>query len=1341
MASSSTIPPNPSAHNLAQLVPKLYDNDSDFRYMALNDIFSMLSISSEMILASDYSTSAKLIDGFLNTMNDTHGDVQNMAIRCLGPFVNRIPESILCPMIDKVSQLQTGNIVDNSIPALALRTMVVSLPRPQQGIAPTSGAREAYSAISRALMPRLVGYTVIPTGRKDLPPPPKGMLDLDLENGTDSNAIDVLTEVARCYGPLLQEVEISALQKTIFEILDSDRAGSVLKKKSVIAMSALSTYFSDGLLSKFVSKIIEILKQPHLPHNKRKLYVTMLGSMARSIPRKFGPYLKTLAPFVLTALSESELEDEMAQSTDLEDRDPEADEVREAALAALESFIACCVEDMRMYTAESIDAALRFLKYDPNLAGGEDDEMDADEDEDDELEGEDFEEETGFDDEDDASWKIRRSAAKVFSALIATRCHGINNLLEDGTLYEKIAPALIARFKEREESVRLEVLAALSLLIRNTVVYDSSEEIQPSSPTIMGPPSRKRRRGGSDASMFDNPSGAYLSNGFALPERSSTPATGPRASLSKLSPDIVRGIANLLKSSPMPTKQASIVLLKDLVKSRRGGLEDSLGSVIDPIVEAAKTQPGSFSGGSSSTSANTYRIQALQFLSAAVELHPSASLAPYLTKALPAVIAAAKDRYSKVSVEAISTIEQLVKSICPPRNANPSSTDRESIQQLYDALVNRVSANDADLEVRQQAINALGLLLGLTSGTDTLLSKTTRKEGLNIILERLKNELTRLASVRAIEAVAALAKNKDEFQSSWVQEAAVELGHQLRKASRTLRGASLSALRTLCTNPATGSHLDSTTIKELVGLILPVFRDAQVDLHMLGPALIILMVFVRVDAKSVVNQEFISNFCGLLRKEITGHALDALLALVTAIGQAGVGAPLMKSLLQDLGVGGNPDLTGKAIGSLLVAGPSTVGVKLDDFIKELNTAKDDKRRCLALSVLGEAGLRMATSSPLKPELFMQHFSSESETVPLTAAVALGRAGAGNVQHFLPVILSAAKANPKQSYLPLHSIREILQHTEAESDIIPYAKDMWDTLIVASEEEDNKAIGAECVGRLAVVDPKSYLPQLQTFLHDPKDSYRGMVISALRYTLADSDSSYDEYLKPIIIPMLTTMLNDSNLDNLRLALTTLNAASHNKPDLVLPHLTQLLPLAVKETVVRPELVREVKMGPFTHRVDDGLEIRKAAYQTLYSFLDNLPSNAATSIIPTIFDRTVAGLADEHDIRMLCLLMLSKLITLAPEETQARLETICAQFKTIIDIKPKENAVKQEIEKLNEAQRGVVKAGVMMSKRWIGDAGGMGQDAQIRAWESFWAGVRKGHAALLKAAEEEVKEKER
>jgi cullin-associated NEDD8-dissociated protein 1 len=101
----------------------------------------------------------------------------------------------------------------------------------------------------------------------------------------------------------------------------------------------------------------------------------------------------------------------------------------------------------------------------------------------------------------------------------------------------------------------------------------------------------------------------------------------------------------------------------------------------------------------------------------------------------------------------------------------------------------------------------------------------------------------------------------------------------------------------------------------------------------------------------------------------------------------------------------------------------------------------------------------------------------------------------------------------------------------------------------------------------------------------------MIIQAIRYTLADSDEAFDAVLKTTLIDMLGLMLRDSELENRRLALTTLNSAAHNKPDLIIPNLGLLLPLVMQESVIKPELIREVTMGPFKHKIDDGLELRK------------------------------------------------------------------------------------------------------------------------------------------------------
>ena len=784
---------------------------------------------------------------------------------------------------------------------------------------------------------------------------------------------------------------------------------------------------------------------------------------------------------MLSAVSEQEQEDDMDVSDDEGERDPEIDEVLEAALIALESFLASCSQDMRMYTDETIAAATRFLKYDPNLAQDDDDDEDAMEsDEEDALEGDDFEEEIGYDDDEDASWKVRRCAAKVLYTLISTRSNG--DLMDDGTLYNKVAPALIARFKEREDNVRLEVLATLSNLVRKSGDGPSPVKFSDEHPqggTMMPPPSRKRRRGGSDASMLDLHANSSVSMGYSSPARTGTPPIGPRASLAKLSPEVVKGVAQLLKQSSCPpsTKQASIVLIKDIVITQQGGLENYLSQLLDPIVDASKTSSGSTS--SASATANSLRIQALQLIGAIADTHHAKDIQPYLSSIVPALLKGATEKYSKLSIESLAATEQTIKALTPPRSASSGSQNQQYLEPLYDTLVSRISANDADLEVRQSAIHVLGLFLGRSSGTEGLLSSQRRTAGLELLADRLKNELTRLASVRAIDSIAAHTKAQGELSAAWVQNVALELGAQLRKASRVLRGASLSALRTLALNERSRSQLNNDTKAQTVDLLLPLLNAS--DLHLLGPALIILATFIQDDAKSILTPELNTALCQVVQGSISGSSLDALLKLVRTIGEQQAGQALMKSLLQDVGVAGHPEVVGKVIGNLLVYGGSSVGVKLDQFITELETAQDDKRKCLALVVLGEAALRLGKQSTVDPTLFIKRFSARSEQVPLAAAVALGRAGAGNVSQYVPVILSTMGQQSAPQYLLLHAIKEILQQDDTESEIIPYASTLWQNLVAASQLEDNKAIGAECVGRLTIIDPKTYLPQLQVRL--------------------------------------------------------------------------------------------------------------------------------------------------------------------------------------------------------------------------------------------------------------------
>jgi cullin-associated NEDD8-dissociated protein 1 len=1006
-------------------------------------------------------------------------------------LVTKIPGTILAPLLDKLSTLTVENSVDNSIPALALRTVITTLPHPVAGVPPTKEVADAYTAVSRVLIPRLVGRNVVSrTTHVDLPEPPVGMLHADTQNEVDAEAVDVLIEVVRCFGPMLQPPEVDALQEVVVAMLENERSGSVVKKRAVVAVSILAVYTSDPLLSSFTSHLIESFRSPHLTSIKRRMYITILGSMARSIPSRFGPYLKTLAPFVLSALSQQELDDQMASAAEDGEHDTEADDVREAALVALEGFLASCGAEMRAYTEESIEAALRYLKYDPNYADDEDDEDMEGTSEDDDMnefeDDDDFEADGGFDDDDDdGSWKVRRCAAKVLHTLISTR--GGGDLLEDGTLYKQVAPVLVNRFSEREENVRLETIAAVAVLVRKTGESSMLTPIEPPSDYITLP-NRKRRRESSSQANVDVAHSISFSAGLTSPVIRPLPASGPRADLAELSPAIIKAVTKLLKSKSVPSKQAAIILLSEMVAAQHGGLSEYFSEIVDPIVDSIKSSSSSIgsvsggtTGGPASATASTLRIAALRLISDMCETHSSSVLQPYLGQIVPSVIAAATDKFYKISSEAINTVEQLIKALTPPRSRSAYSKHQADIQKLYEVVIGRVSANDADAEVRSRAIHALGILLSRTASGDgsKLLPPDSRAAALAALLERVKNETTRLAAVRVVDLVAASSSNKEEFKPEWIREVSLELAAQLRKSNRSLRGASLGALKSLLLSPSARNSLDVETINGLVSALLPLLSPA--DLHLLGPALLVLSALVLDEPKLVVTPELNSNICSLLTTSLGGSVIDSLLALVKNIGEKGLGQDLMKGLL-GVGISGDPAVVGKVIGTLLVGGGSSVGVTIDSFLGELNKTKDDARKCLALAVLGEAGLRLGDKSPLQPETFSAFFEDSSDKVNLAAAVALGRAGAGNIPVYLPVILTNLDKAGASQYFYLHAIKEILQLSGSTStDIGPYSEQIWGKLLAASQDEDNKAVGAECIGRLAIIDPNQYMPQLQVSL--------------------------------------------------------------------------------------------------------------------------------------------------------------------------------------------------------------------------------------------------------------------
>ena len=74
--------------------------DKDFRFMATNDLMTELQKDS---IKLDDDSERKVVRMLLKLLEDKNGEVQNLAVRCLGPLVGKVKDFqvIIAPLFSR----------------------------------------------------------------------------------------------------------------------------------------------------------------------------------------------------------------------------------------------------------------------------------------------------------------------------------------------------------------------------------------------------------------------------------------------------------------------------------------------------------------------------------------------------------------------------------------------------------------------------------------------------------------------------------------------------------------------------------------------------------------------------------------------------------------------------------------------------------------------------------------------------------------------------------------------------------------------------------------------------------------------------------------------------------------------------------------------------------------------------------------------------------------------------------------------------------------------------------------------------------------------------------------
>eukprot|EP01117_Protostelium_nocturnum_P019172 TRINITY_DN823_c0_g1_i1.p1 TRINITY_DN823_c0_g1~~TRINITY_DN823_c0_g1_i1.p1 ORF type:complete len:1231 (-),score=471.75 TRINITY_DN823_c0_g1_i1:58-3750(-) len=1197
--------------SIPSTLEKMLSRDKDFRYMALADLCVELQKDN---FKMDADSERKLTDQILKLLQDNSNTVQEQVVKIMGPFSKKVKDSHITIVETLCNHLLTekkGTEELRDLASLGLKAVVNEISSENPTLPP---------AIVKVLTPKLV----------------QAISSNDDKPDTVSYCLDALNTLLERFGSHMLSDHENVL-KAIQPQLKSKRNAS--RKKAIGCLAHLAVTIPDNVFADLVNNLVSNIGDSTKKVDELRTYMQAIGAISRSVGYRLGKYLGEILPRVIKYCKDPKFESD--------------DELRENCFQCFESLILRCPKDITPYLDEIQGLCLQSISHDPNYAQS-DDEMETDDAEDEE----DDDDQEDYSDDDDMSWKVRRASIKCLAAIFNTRPDLLTKM------YSTVAPALIQRFGEREENVKLDVFLAFSDLLKQTAI-------------------------------------------FARRNPELVAQSGP---LQQLVPKIVTGVTKQLKGKSLKTRSGVFSLLRELVSVVPGSLGEHISALIPGI---------QVSLGDKNTDSNL-KIETLSFLRLLLQSHVPTVFHPHMKAFTPAVFKAIKDPYYRTSAEALRVAAELVHVLRPK---NVTFDYKPFVQDLFNATLEKLKTQEIDQEVKEAAITCMGLALANLG--DELQSQTP--EVLKIFHERLGNEITRLTTAKALEVVASspLHLNLESVLSGITDE----LASFLSKHNRQLVQTSLLTLGVIVKNY--GKETKAELSKNVLSKLAPLISVA--DLHLTHLSLNLATSLLQANPSSAAllgEQNIVGKSLELLKSSLLGGlALDSLLAFFSELIKTNSPTFGYDSLLEQLvavvssGKDTPKQVLSNTAKSVAAITSQTDGAKrtktVNRFVAEAKSTKDDQSKHLALFALGEIGrLNDLSSHDDLEKSILGSFESSSEETRQAASFALGSVAVGNLKHYLPHVVNEIKTNSKSKYLLLHSLREIIVRQSANPESIAALRSFQDELLpilfndCEYEEEGVRNVVAECLGKLALVSPQELVPALTKSVSSKSAFTRGTVVSAVKYAIVEKPQPIDSLLVTAI-PTFLNSLSDSDLLVRRNTLFTLNYAAHNKPQLIRDVLPQYLPLVYNEAKVKPELIREVDLGPFKHKVDDGLEIRRAAYETMYTLLDSAVDRI--NISEFIAGPVVDGLNDTYDIKMLSHLMILRLCHTSSASLLESIELLIEPLRVTVTNKVKEGSIQQDVDRNDELVRSTLRAIISITR--------IPNSESIHKWDEFVRGICK------------------
>jgi cullin-associated NEDD8-dissociated protein 1 len=183
--------------------------------------------------------------------------------------------------------------------------------------------------------------------------------------------------------------------------------------------------------------------------------------------------------------------------------------------------------------------------------------------------------------------------------------------------------------------------------------------------------------------------------------------------------------------------------------------------------------------------------------------------------------------------------------------------------------------------------------------------------------------------------------------------------------------------------------------------------------------------------------------------------------------------------------------------------------------------------------------------------------------------------------------------------------------------------------------------AENLGRLFIYYALQMSGQIEASFKSASPFERSTVTKAFKFG-ASKETSIVE-LEPFV-EHLVRMVGDADITVRRHALESLTAITHVQPICVKEDAPKMQNSANAMTKIDPSLIKEVDLGPFKHKVDDGMPIRKAAFGLLDTMIEKIPERVDATMLTEVVLRGLEDASEECMIQ--CLSIIHRLVGWSP-----------------------------------------------------------------------------------------------